>query len=69
MPDPSRSKYTAQTEVIAREVDTMQLVLIALIGVGTAVVVGLFGPLSIRAGRALQDRLGVTSAAQSRRLP
>ena len=48
----------------------MQLVLIALIGVGAAVVVGLFGPLAIRAGRALQGRLGgASSAAQSRRLP
>ena len=36
----------------------MQLVFIGLIGVGAAAVVGLFGPLAIKAGRALQDRLG-----------
>jgi hypothetical protein len=36
----------------------MQLVYIALIGVGAAVVVGLFGPLAIKAGRALQQHLG-----------
>lgn len=36
----------------------MQLVLIALIGVGSAAVVGLFGPLAIRAGRAFQRRFG-----------
>lgn len=48
----------------------MQLVSIALVGVAAAVVVGLFGPLAIKAGRALQDRLGVaSSAAQSRRWP
>lgn len=35
----------------------MQLVFIALIGVGAAAVVGLMGPLAIKAGRALQDRL------------
>jgi hypothetical protein len=42
-----------------REVDTMQLVLMAMIGVGAAAVVGLFGPLAIRAGRALQKILRV----------
>jgi hypothetical protein len=42
-----------------REVDGMQLVLIAMIGAGAAVVVGLLGPLAIRAGRALQRFLGV----------
>jgi len=36
----------------------MQLVFIALIGVGAAVVTGLFGPLAIKAGRALQKLLG-----------
>jgi hypothetical protein len=36
----------------------MQLVLIALIGVGVAGVVGLFGPLAISAGRAFQRRFG-----------
>jgi hypothetical protein len=36
----------------------MQLVYIALIGVGAAVVVGLFGPLAIKAGRALQEHFG-----------
>jgi hypothetical protein len=35
----------------------MQLVFIGLIGVGAAVVVGLMGPLAIKAGRALQERL------------
>ena len=37
----------------------MQLVLIALIGVGAAAVAGLCGPLAIRAGRALQKLLRV----------
>lgn len=37
----------------------MQLVLIALIGVGAAAMVGLFGPLAIRAGRAFQKLLRV----------
>ena len=36
----------------------MQLVYIALVGVGAAVVVGLFGPLAIKAGRALQEHFG-----------
>jgi hypothetical protein len=35
----------------------MQLVYIGQIGVGLAVVVGLCGPLAIKAGRALQDHL------------
>lgn len=35
----------------------MQLVYIALIGAGAAVVVGLMGPLAIKAGRALQEKL------------
>ena len=41
------------------EVDAMQLVWIAMIGVGAAVVTSLFTPLAIRAGRALQKMLGV----------
>jgi hypothetical protein len=43
----------------------MQLVYIAMIGAAAAVVVGLFGPLAIRAGRALQDRLGVASCSSN----
>ena len=35
----------------------MRLVFIAMIGVGAAAVVGLMGPLAIKAGRALQERL------------
>ena len=36
----------------------MQLVFIAMIGTAAAVVIGLFGPLAIKAGRALQNKLG-----------
>jgi hypothetical protein len=36
----------------------MQLAMIAVIGAGVAAVVGLFGPLAIRAGRAFQHRFG-----------
>lgn len=35
----------------------MQLIYIALIGIGAAIVVSLFAPLSIKAGRALQQRI------------
>lgn len=63
-------RYTAHTGLITHGGKPMQLVLIALIGVGGAAVVGLFGPLAIKAGRALQDRIGVAgSAAQTRRQP
>jgi hypothetical protein len=36
----------------------MQLAIIAMIGVGVAAVVGLFGPLAIRAGRVIQHKFG-----------
>jgi len=36
----------------------MQLAIIAMIGAGVATVVGLFGPLAIRAGRAVQHKFG-----------